>query len=322
LSSVLNNKKHLPFKKPMKSTKLMRLICILIAGCALALGTITSCSRAQSINLPENDSESSELIQTLEAVNDNFMANKSEIRGKGWGRKVLRVLYVATADIGGAYEIGKIGGKVGAVFGPKGAVVGAAVGGTIGAVGASYGAYCSSRSVTIDADYPLVVSAYSYMQENKELKSLVPSEGVSLQIPKEYNRPIEAGVEHNLMLSLLREESSTLSTHVNKLSDLERSVTESPEFQKAYNDCIQRAKEITFTPKRAGKDDLGQKVMNLFLNVYTEYPQDQADVNEIINKYISVIEQSSELSKEEKELIYSSLSVAAYSFKYWENELP
>lgn len=305
----------------MKSTKLMRLICILIAGYALALGTITSCSRTQSINLPENDSESSELIQTLEAVNNNFMVNKSEFRGKGWGGKVLRVLCVASADIGGAYEVGKIGGKVGALFGPKGAVIGAAVGGTIGAVGASYGAYCGTRSITIDADYPLVVSAYSYMQENKELKPLVPSEGISLQIPKEYNRPIEAGVEHNLMLSLLREESSALSSHVNKLSDLELSITESSEFQKAYNDCVQRAKAITFTPKRASKDDLGQKVMNLFLNVYTEYPQDQADVNEIINKYISVIEKSSELSTEEKDLIYSSLSVAAYSFKYWENEL-
>ena len=305
----------------MKSTKLMCLICILVAGCALAVGLITSCSRGQSINLPEDNSESSELIQTLEAVNDNFMANKTEIRGKGWGRKILRVLCVASADIGGAYEGGKIGGKVGALFGPKGAIIGAGVGGTIGAVGASYGAYCGTRSVTIDADYPLVVSAYSYMQENNDLKSLVPSEGILLQIPKEYNRPIEAGVEHNLMLSLLREESSALSRHVNKLSDLELAVTESPEFQKAYNDCIQRAKAITFTPKPAGKDDLGQKVMNLFLNVYTEYPQDQADVNEIINKYISVIEKSSELSKEEKELIYSSLSVAAYSFKYWENEL-
>ena len=115
----------------MKSTKLMCLICILVAGCALAVGLITSCSRGQSINLPEDNSESSELIQTLEAVNDNFMANKTEIRGKGWGRKILRVLCVASADIGGAYEGGKIGGKVGALFGPKGAIIGAGVGGTM-----------------------------------------------------------------------------------------------------------------------------------------------------------------------------------------------
>ena len=131
----------------------------------------SSCSKDNSLKLPEEKIESSELVQTLESVNNNFMANKQEVRGKGWKKKFLRVLGVAAADIGGGYEI-------------------------------------------------------------------------------------------------------------------------------------------------------GQKVMNLFLKIYSNYPQNQTDINDIINKYVSIIEPSTELSKEEKELICSSLSVAAYSFKYWETTLP
>lgn len=281
-----------------------------------------SCSKDESLKLPKKEIESSELVQILESVNNDFMANKPEVRGKGWEAKFLQVLCVAAADVGGGYEIGKIGAKIGAFAGPKGAVAGAVIGGTIGAVGASYGAYCGTRSVTVNEDYPLVISAYSYMQENKELKSLVSSEGIALQIPKEYKRPVEAGIEHNLMLSLLREESANLSAHVNRLSNLERTVTESSEFKEAYNSCIERARAITFIPREAAENEIGQKVMNLFLKIYSSYPENQTDVNDIINKYISIIEPSTELSKEEKELIYSSLSVAAYSFKYWETTLP
>ncbi len=302
----------------------MKKICFLCAVilCTMLLVVSSSCSKEGSLKLPEEKIENSELVQTLKSVNNDFMANKQEVRGKGWGKKFLRVLCVATADVGGGYEIGKIGAKVGALAGPEGAVAGAVIGGTIGAVGASYGAYCGTRSVTVDEDFPLVISAYSYMQENKELKSLVSSEGIALQIPKEYKRPIEAGIEHNFMLSLLREKSANLSAHTNRLSKFERTVTESSEFKEAYNNCIERAKGITFVPREASENEVGQKVMNLFLKIYSSYPQNQTDVNDIINKYISIIEPSTELSKEEKELIYSSLSVAAYSFKYWETTLP
>lgn len=153
-----------------------------------------SCSKDESLKLPKKEIESSELVQILESVNNDFMANKPEVRGKGWEAKFLQVLCVAAADVGGGYEIGKNGAKIGAFADPKGAVAGAVIGGTIGAVGASYGAYCGTRSVTVNEDYPLVISAYSYMQENKELKSLVSSEGIALQIPKEYKRPVEAGI--------------------------------------------------------------------------------------------------------------------------------
>ncbi|WP_449026178.1 hypothetical protein [Porphyromonas endodontalis] len=302
----------------------MKRICFscVVTLCTMLFVMSSSCSKDNSLKLPEEKIESSELVQTLESVNNDFMANKQEVRGTGWKKKFLRVLGVAAADIGGGYEIGKIGAQIGALAGPKGAAAGAVIGGTVGAVGASYTAYCGMRSATMNEDYPLVISAYSYMQENKELKSLVASEGIALQIPKEYKRPIEAGIEHNLMLSLLREKSAHLSAHTNQLSKFERTVTESSEFKEAYNKCTERAKAITFVPREASENEIGQKVMNLFLKIYSNYPQNQTDVNDIINKYISIIEPSTELSKEEKELIYSSLSVAAYSFKYWEATLP
>ena len=41
----------------------------------------------------------------------------------------------------------------------------------------------------------------------------------------------------------------------------------------------------------------------------------------ITNKYIELIEESDEISPEEKEIIYSALSVAASSYEYWEEKL-
>lgn len=61
--------------------------------------------------------------------------------------------------------------------------------------------------------------------------------------------------------------------------------------------------------------------MRLYLDVFQTYPDKADDVEFITNKYIEHISASDELSAEEKEIIYSALSVAASSYEYWEKNL-
>ena len=66
-------------------------------------------------------------------------------------------------------------------------------------------------------------------------------------------------------------------------------------------------------------EDVPDVVMRLYLEVFQNYPDKADDVEFITNKYIELISASNELTAEEKEIIYSALSVAASSYEYWEN---
>jgi len=57
--------------------------------------------------------------------------------------------------------------------------------------------------------------------------------------------------------------------------------------------------------------------MNLFTNILETYSDKAEDVEFVINKYIEAVQNTNELSTEEKDNIYRSLSVAASSFELW-----
>lgn len=54
---------------------------------------------------------------------------------------------------------------------------------------------------------------------------------------------------------------------------------------------------------------------------FHRYPEKANDVEFISNKYVELISASLELTEEDKDLLYSAISVAVSSFEYWENEL-
>lgn len=64
----------------------MKKICFscVVTLCTMLLVVSSSCSKDNSLKRPEEKIGSSELVQTLESVNNDFMANKQEVRGKGW----------------------------------------------------------------------------------------------------------------------------------------------------------------------------------------------------------------------------------------------
>lgn len=309
---------------------------------------LASCAK-ESVVTPINPSpiisEHSLLVQRLQSVNDSLLlqgALSTEPRGI-WSR-VAKFLTVSAADIGGAYEIGGIGAKVGAIAGPKGAVVGAAIGGTIGAVGASYGAYRGVRggySVVEkipDADLrnaqlekalqehleeypsstlPLVLTAYS-ITHTPEARSLSYKDGEALGLSKEFAHCIDLSKEHNAMLEIIQNKKNR-QQDLYSLSAEEVRILFHPSLLKAYEQSPQIATKIL--SQRASDNYLESKVMKLFLSIYKQYPNSKEDIEELVKLYIGAIQASNELNKQEKEVILQALPVALASFSYWEENL-
>ena len=100
------------------------------------------------------------------------------------------------------------------------------------------------------------------------------------------------------------------------LTPEEESIITSKEFEDAYYAGLEAENNNSDT-----NEDVPDVVMRLYLEVFQNYPDKADDVEFITNKYIEFISASNELTAEEKEIIYSALSVAASSYEYWENSL-
>lgn len=70
--------------------------------------------------------------------------------------------------------------------------------------------------------------------------------------------------------------------------------------------------------KNSTKED---RIVEMFIDVYKEYPTDIYDVNYLINKYIELIERDTQITSLEKEAVYSALSTAAFSSSYWSQRI-
>lgn len=292
--------------------------------CVLFLSiVISSCSQQeQEINAPREQVKD-ELILSLENLNDSIMATKPQ------SRSFLRFLAVSAADIGGAWELGKIGATVGSAFPGYGTLIGGGVGAVVGGVGASYVAYCSTCSIVVPYNYDVafVAAEYAKIKESVEINECF-DEQIKLEIPQKYEEALLVGAEHNLILDALRADSViTRSEPMNmenttspSLSTIETQVLNSSGFVDRYNSLMQTYCSLDVEKYVSDNNSMGSQVVRLFIDVYNQYSETIDDVNLIINKYIQRIESSSSLTNDEKQLIYNALAVAAYSFRYWDNE--
>lgn len=68
-------------------------------------------------------------------------------------------------------------------------------------------------------------------------------------------------------------------------------------------------------------NSIDEKVIDIFLDIYLQYPDNLDDIYFLVNKYSEIINSSIDITVEEKSNIYSALSIAAYSSIYWEQQL-
>ncbi len=264
----------------------------------------------------------------LQSINDSLMRSRSGSEARGVS-SVARFLGVATADISGALKFGKLGGRIGSIFGPKGTVVGATIGAVAGGAGYSYVAYESTRprralnpdsvkvgNWTLVSPIAIDFSKDPFDDENSSQWGMTKS----LQFPDRFKHVQRRGAEHNAVLDVIRNGNSKYwECEMPELTEEEKSIINSPELASEYQRDIEL---IECGNMKYGQTDdpMTNVAIGLFLEVYNSYPQNGDDVVELVNIYAKEIADSPDFSDEEKSSILSSLSVAAYSFFYWQSD--
>ena len=293
---------------------------------------LQSCSKGDSVSTEQRDNElliESVLITDLSGFNDSLLTTMT----KGWSFKEW--LGVASADVNGAWVGGKIGAKVGAAVGTflgspiTGGVFGTFLGGMVGGVMSSYVASpdtpaFAKRDITYTeisqlclqaADNNLAVNNDCIMASPAVWQKIEVEENVLSTVtlkPKE----LSMGKMHNVMLSVINDSAKIDQNKIAEWDDtLYNAVINSDEMELLFED----AKKLSLGSYCSDSEDSKiSYVMELFENIYSEYPRDINDVVYIINEYITVIDASTELTAEEKDFVRIGFATALYSFHYWD----
>jgi hypothetical protein len=257
-------------------------------------------------------------IVQLNKLNDSLMTISSNVesRGKFWNifKKVCKIAF---ADIKGAYN----GYKWGAIFGPAGSWVGASVVG-IGSsaiAGVDEFSRASLQFISqseIECAYVITIS-----DPNFEINKLSVGERVKIDIPQEHVSTVELGKVHNLTLQTLQTKDLTMVNIENGFTTEEIEILHSSKFQDYYTSYLSDNNAFSLDFVLSDSNDKEDYIVQLFLDLYKNYPNDIDDVNYIINEYIHIIEQDTQLTPEEKHIIYIAIAMAGYSTDYWDQTL-
>lgn len=284
----------------------------------LALATVVlSCTDSQD-EMPSFEPQvQNELVITLQNFNDSIMSTKLVTRSK-W----LRFLAVATADISGGFELGKIGATLGSSFPGYGTVVGGAIGAAIGAAGSSYMADLATRtsisSMDIINSKASIQQAYCYVKENNLMEEY-STEAIGITLPPEYASSMEVGIAHNAILTIVASPPNDENEEIPQaFTAVENAVLSSEDYIENYETVL--SKVINWdvdSPVYVSGSGTDSEIINLFIEVFHQYSEDINDVNFIVNKYIEKIEASDILNELQKKNIYDALTVAVFSFYHW-----
>lgn len=275
---------------------------------------------AMQTSTTKNETRLSTLVDNLQALNDSLLYIQNPDT-KGIWKRILRFCAIAGADAAGAYEVGKIGAAVGSLAGPEGAIIGAGIGGLIGGAGASYAVYCSTKANTEILHPQVVASAYIALRESNIDLSKHCLNQIKIKLPESKRTLQEIGAKHNIVLNKLLNQEFSSYSETDVLTPMEVKIIKSKEFETGYYSILE-SYVVNGHGTYVGDDgSIGNKVMKLYLEILNRYPNKVNDIEFISNKYIELISKSSELSEEEKDLLYSALCVSVYSFEYWEKEL-
>lgn len=235
---------------------------------------------------------------------------------------VLGLLSVVLADGKGAYDGAKVGGQIGAIFGPQGATTGAVVGGVIVGGAASYAQYKMANDIGNFSPYSLpggpvipheVVEA-GYVISKDEILPSDYAQGLSYGLD---TCSVVIGIQHNKVLDKLDDAEFDTIKHqfLEKLDGIEREIVSTADFEIEYDRIVSNP-----LADRYDLSLVSDYVMQLFVDAVSNSCQSRDDLDEIISFYTSEVKASEELLAEEKEWLYAGFAVMGYSFDYWSNK--
>lgn len=297
--------------------------------------TIVSCSSEMVSDGNEKKSiQSSQLITDLENVNADILKKCPESRAL----TKRQIAKIALQDIYGAWTGGeagaKIGAKVGACLGSP--AQGTVFGAFLGAVG--YGTYKSyaaapkpkTRATVVTLPYTVVTQVCSSglnnnLSLNNNAFNITPTAKTRITIGDDIlstvrleKEQLNVGLLHNMLLCTI-DGVITLNKdeEANAIDPVLKGVIESDDMKVSYEQLV--ANSEAGIPDEL--DPLEQKVLDLFEEVFERYSSTNYDVAFIINQYAKLIDETKELSNEQKNWIKNALATALYSFNYWDNTI-
>lgn len=146
----------------------------------------------------------------------------------------------------------------------------------------------------------------------------------NVALPSTYMPLMEVGARHNILIEkIIADDIGEIDESCEYLDDVEYELVTSDEFISLYEEQIDYLSQNTFETHSAyyplNNTTVVDEVMNLFVEAFTEYPDNVEDVHTIVNNYIATIEEFNELNEDEKHMLYTTFCVALVSSDYWYN---
>lgn len=308
----------------------------LIALIGIVIVAITSCVKNNETieeehnkKIEESVYQNSPLLRDLSEYNTEYKSMNPETRA---GQKWLRFCAVMGADLIGVYEGCRIGVEVGVTVGGvvghpiEGAVIGGVIAGSVCGIGASYVASKSvsecailSDDILFDQLYNFMTDNYSRIQEIKESQLNKTPIANQILVPEQ---AIVMGALHNEGLSKLNSETLYNVTKVSNCENLyleqgvDKQILLNSDFRMGCKDHFALVLDAKTSPIG---DSLPDKVMELYYELISGNAITPENMVNHINSYYSIVKNSQELTSQEKDCIYTGLSVSLFSFDYWKD---
>lgn len=294
--------------------KLSRFLTVVAIVFATSL-IVTSCDNHAELAMNSQDSVeyNSNTAKTLKDYNDslNFISGTR-------GKKQDKWIEVAVEDAKGAAAGITIGGFVGRFLGPHACIISAVACGVVLGGASSYVA-CNSYEhslgirkmpvLTQNASYDIFCAAYAQSKNDIDVSDY--------RINLLHNMDscsVSIGILHNKVLDVVNnvdQDSYQIRYNLN-LSDEEKQILASTEFIKEFNELMNSGKVnldlLTVETK---------EILTLFSEAVSKNVSSNEDLSSIIGYYSVVVNNSNDLTLDDKKCLCGAFSVMNYSYEYW-----
>lgn len=168
------------------------------------------------------------------------------------------------------------------------------------------------KAMDIAAAYAPVLSEEKVIEKNRTDNIYLNDVSVDIK---------DIGAKHNLLLSNLQTNHFEKKSVKENLTSEELCILNSDEFEIKMDSTVNQLQMSVQDGKivQISGNDIPAKVMNLFFEIFTNYPNDENDVGMVVSRYLKEIDLDASFSELDRILIRQALSVAVSSFEYWSN---